>query len=88
MKPYSYNFLAAVAVTALGLTLAGCQQAPPTAAAAPAAAPAPAQAPAPSTTTESSSSTRSVEVKSDPSNPDAPVDKTVIKESTSEKKQQ
>ncbi len=86
MKPYSCKFLALIAITALSLTLAGCQQAPPTAAAAPAAAPA--QAPAPSTTTESSHSTRSVEVKSDPSNPDAPVDKTIVKESTSEKKQQ
>jgi len=89
MKPYSFKFLAAVAITTLGLTLAGCQQAPPAAAAAaPAAAPAPAQAtPGPSTTTDSSS-TRSVEVKSDPSNPDAPSDKTIVKESTTQKTQQ
>jgi len=32
MKPYSYKFLAAFAVIALGLTLTGCQQAPPVAA--------------------------------------------------------
>jgi hypothetical protein len=32
MKPYSYKFPASFAVIALGLTLIGCQQAPPVAA--------------------------------------------------------
>jgi len=82
MKP-SCKFLSAVAITALSLALAGCQQAPPTAAATPAQA-----TPAPNTTTESSSSTRSVEVKSDPSNPDAPAGKTIVRESTTQKTQQ
>jgi hypothetical protein len=36
MKPYSYKFLAGFAVIALGLTLSGCQQAPPAGAATPA----------------------------------------------------
>jgi hypothetical protein len=40
MKPYSYKFFAAIALTALGLTLTGCAQ--PQAAEAPAATPAPA----------------------------------------------
>jgi hypothetical protein len=86
MKLYSCTFFAALALTAFGLTLIGCQQAP----AAPAATAAtPAQAaPPPSTTTESSSSTRSTEVKSDPSTPDAPAEKTITKESTTVKQQQ
>jgi hypothetical protein len=41
MKPYSYKFFAAFALTALGMTLAGCQQPPAAASAAPAATPAP-----------------------------------------------
>jgi hypothetical protein len=89
MKPNNYKLLAAFAITALGLTLTGCQQAPPTAAAAAAPAAAPSQAApaaAPSSTTESSSS-RSVEVKSDPSNPDAPAGVVVKKESTTVKQQ-
>jgi hypothetical protein len=85
MKPYACKFLAAFTFTALGLTLTGCQQAPPPAAsqAAPAA---PAQATAaPTSATESSSSSRSVEVKS---NPVGSVEKSVTKESTTTKQQQ
>jgi hypothetical protein len=87
MKTNSCKLLTAFAITALGLTLTGCQQAPPTAVA---AAPAPAQAtpaPAPVSTTESSSSSRSVEVKTDPVGHDAPASVTVKKESTTEKQQ-
>jgi len=80
MKPYSCKLLAVFAFTALGLTLTGCQQAPPTTIQA-----APAQATAPPTSsTESSSSSRSVEVKS---NPDGS-EKSVTKESTATKQQQ
>jgi hypothetical protein len=85
MKLYSCNVFAALALTASGLTLIGCQQAP-AAPAATTAAPAPA-APPSSTTTESSSSSRSTEVKSDPSNPDASSEKTVTKESNTVKQQ-
>lgn len=85
MKPYSCKLFAALAITALGLTLTGCQQAPPAAAA---ATTSPAATPAPVTTSESSSSTRSVEVKSDPSNPDAAAEKTITKESSTVKQQQ
>jgi hypothetical protein len=87
MKPNNYKLLVTFAITAFGLTLTGCQQAPPTAAAAtPVAAPTQAApAPAPGSMTESSSS-RSVEVKSDSSNPDA-AGVVVKKESTTIKQQ-
>jgi hypothetical protein len=81
MKPNFCQLFAVFTLAALGLTLIGCQQAPPTAAAAPTATPAPAPA------TESSSSSRSVEVKTDSSNPDSPAGVTVKKESTTEKQQ-
>jgi hypothetical protein len=90
MKPTSCKIFLASAITALGVTLTGCQQAPPTVvtapAAAPAASPAPAAAPAPST--ESSSTSRSVEVKTDSPNPDSPASVTVKKESTTEQHSQ
>ena len=76
MKPNSYKYFAACALTALGVTLAGCQQAPPAATAAPASATVqtpPSQTPPPTATTDSSSS-RSVEVKpAEPGNPDSAV---------------
>ena len=78
MKPYSCKVLAVFAVTALGLTLTGCQQAPPAATQA-----APAQTTAPPTSSTESSS-RSVEVKS---NPDGS-EKSVTKDSTTTKQQQ
>jgi len=87
MKPYSSKALAACALTALGLMLMGCQQAPAAAPAATTAAPAPAT-PVPVTTSESSSSTRSVEVKSDDSRPDAVSEKTVTRDSSTTKQQQ
>jgi uncharacterized lipoprotein YajG len=87
MKPYFCKTLATFALTALGLILAGCQQAPPAAAAATTSTPAPA-APVPVTTSESSSSTRSVEVKSDDSRPDVASEKTVAKDSSTTKQQQ
>jgi hypothetical protein len=90
MKLHSYSFFAALALTFMGLTLVGCQQAPAApaaAAAAPAVAPAQA-APPPATATESSSSTRSTEVKSDPSNSGASVEKTVTTETNTVKQQQ
>jgi len=89
MKPNNCKLLAAFTITTLGLTLTGCQQAPPTAAAAAAPVAAPTQAapaPAPSSTTESTSS-RSVEVKTDSSNPDAPAGVVVKKESSTVKQQ-
>jgi hypothetical protein len=88
MKPTPCKLLTAFALTALGLILSGCQQAPPAASAAPAATAAAPAPPAPSTTSESSSSTRSVEVKTDASSPDAVAEKTVTKESTTVKQQQ
>jgi hypothetical protein len=83
MKSYSCKLLAVFALTALGLTLTGCQQAPPAATQAAPAAPAQAAAP-PTSSTESNSSSRSVEVKS---NPDGS-EKSVTKESTTTKEQQ
>jgi hypothetical protein len=83
MKTYPFKALAAFALTALGLMLTGCQQAPPAASAAPAATAAPAPAtPVPIATSESSSSTRSVEVKPDDSKPGVASEKTVTKDSS------
>ena len=88
MKLRSCKLFVGFAVAVFSLTLTGCQQsAPPSTAAAPAPAqPAPAQ-PAPVTTTESTSSSRSTEVKTDPSSPDASAEKTVTHESTTTTKQ-
>ena len=80
MKTYPFKALAAFALTALGLMLTGCQQAPPAASAA-TAAPAPAT-PVRIATSESSSSTRSVEVKPDDSKPGVASEKTVTKDSS------
>jgi hypothetical protein len=86
MKPTSCKILTVFALTTLGLTLTGCQQAPPTAASSAPVATTAQAAPAPVATTESSSSSRSVEVKSDSSSPDGS-GVTVKKESTTEKRQ-
>lgn len=87
MKPNSRRTLAPFALTALGLMLTGCQQAPPTAPAETTVAPTPAT-PAPATTSESSSSTRSVEVKPDDSKSGVASEKTVTKDSSTTTRQQ
>ena len=85
MNLTSNKYLSILTLTAFGLVLMGCQQAPPAAAAAPATTTA---APAPTTSSESSSSTRSVEVKTDAASPDTAVEKTVTKDSSTTKQQQ
>lgn len=89
MNKYSFKYVAAPALMALGLMLAGCQQNPPgqTVVEVPAATPAPTPSPTPAPTTESTTSTKSTEVKpSDPMNPDPTT--TTTKESTTTKKKQ
>jgi hypothetical protein len=88
MKLNFSKFLSILSLTALGVVLMGCQQAPPAAAAAPATTTAAPATPAPTTSSESSSSTRSVEVKSDAAGPDTAVEKTVTKDSSTTKQQQ
>jgi hypothetical protein len=85
MTSSSLKYLAAITVTALGLTLSACQQAPP------AASPAPTtttiETPAPTTT--ESTTTKSTEVKpADPANPDAGAQKTTTESTTVKQKQQ